>query len=249
MKKLTMKVVAPVTAALLALSSSAGAQVCVGTDVGTNCQLTSTAQTADISPTNLGFVGPVNLQVRYLGGLANAASSLYFFQGAFNKDAPLSNATLIGSKPAGNVLHTSYGANDAWMTLPGTFAGSTPLLFGLFVNFAWSDGWLFSGFNGADSWSRIFLPGSAPTGDPNALSQPVPNLRHASPWSLAYGNGLFVGFEDNPIRLGCDPAVCSDFDFNDAVFQVRAVVPEPSTYALLGAGLIALGAVARRRRR
>jgi len=64
---------------------------------------------------------------------------------------------------------------------------------------------------------------------------------------VAPGEGqiFMVGLEDNKWNQGgADP---SDRDYQDVVFRITAA-PEPSTYLLMGAGLIALGGVARRRR-
>jgi hypothetical protein len=70
--------------------------------------------------------------------------------------------------------------------------------------------------------------------------------------TAANGGGTFTQgftFED---RSGTTPPI-ADFDYNDLSFEIanaapQNVIPEPSTYALLGAGLAGVVGMARRRR-
>lgn len=88
----------------------------------------------------------------------------------------------------------------------------------------------------AGSYLRVFFDGS---------SEDI-----AIPFSGSGGSG-FVGFSSTAAFSRVDLVMANDYvGFDDLIFGGNTnVVPEPSTYALMASGLLALGAAARRRRR
>jgi hypothetical protein len=66
---------------------------------------------------------------------------------------------------------------------------------------------------------------------------------------VTFGGNTYLGFED---QRNWNTSVGGDMDYNDLVFKVGGVtnvapIPEPSTYALMLAGLASVGFMARRR--
>lgn len=194
--------------------------------------------------------GPVgsfsNVFVSILGGTDRAVMTLYAFTALpANLQNPVGGQAFSPSSP----LLPNNNPGTFWTAAPnsqqiggGPFAAGSELIFGLHVQEV--------GFPAFWVWS------GAASRNPGF---PVPQLNYYGTGNVVYQNGGVLtlpgtpagkdtyGFEtdynrNRPTTFG---------DYNDFVFTVSQsrIVPEPSTYALMLAGLAGMAVAARKRRR
>jgi hypothetical protein len=185
-------------------------------------------------------LGGSQFDVQFLFGRQAYSSRLFYQTDGIDGSTWFPILTTVGAFPAATSVPTP-GSISALFTVGGTVGSAQTVTFAL-CNF----------FGTAPSTvSACTAPGPFFS---TTNSTPSTNLRalSASDWNglnpvgeggaLTTRNTVF-GFEDANL-------VTSDYDFNDVVFSTNlatAVVPEPSTYALVGAGLLGMMLVRRRR--
>lgn len=176
--------------------------------------------------------GGGEVYVKFVSSSADYLSNLFYRVGPFVAGpAGYTQVSNWSSGPAPVGVGTEFSL--------GTIANGSTITFMLQNNTTGNRFYTGPGSQNTDGSIHAATSGSG-LGQP-----PIGPATGTAPSGTAYS--VRFGFEDiTPVNLATTSG-----DYNDLVFDVSGatITPEPSTYALMASGLIALGVAARRRRR
>lgn len=240
MRKSLLRGMSGVVAAALAIATS---DLRAQAIPGPNPSPTSTSATVTVGGP-LGSYSDVFVSI--LGGTDRMKLTLYYFATLpGNLQAPVGGVAINPNKPSlpNNNPTTVWLAGPNSTQLPGApFAAGSELIFGLYVEpvAAFPSYWVWSGLGSRNLGSGVAM------------------LNSYGPGNVVYQNGGVITMPGTPtgketygFETDYSKNIPTPFgDYNDFVFTVESrVVPEPSTYALMLAGLAGMAVAARKRRR
>lgn len=196
------------------------------------------------SPTANGWAtGP------YIAGFSTVSMNSAYSASAFNVFC----IDVLGAAGDSRVLVQTFAQAVSYGPLVSKYqesgAGSVG---GLTINKLNAAAWLTTQFAAApqSQWDEMHVALWSIFWDANANGLPNYATYGGSPTTASswYTQALNANFDASAFRVLTPVTENGAFDTNRQVFMAQ-VVPEPSTYALMGAGLLAIGVVARRRRK